>query len=82
MFAVRHECLPRLRHLGDGVFGGFVLGFDELIAGDGAGVVVCVGFLEVYGSLGLESRIGEERGELESRRIDEGGMVKVTLRTR
>lgn len=45
LFAVGHEGFARLRHLRDGVFGGFVLRFDELVAGDGAGVVVCVGFL-------------------------------------
>ena len=48
LFAVRHERFARLRHLRDGVFGGFVLRFDELVAADGAGVVVCVGFLEVW----------------------------------
>lgn len=48
LFAVRHERLPRLRHLRDGVLGGSVLRFDELIARDGAGVVVGVGFLEVF----------------------------------
>lgn len=43
----------------DRILGGFVRDFDELIAGDGAGVVVCVGFLEVWGACwnGNEGRV-------------------------
>ena len=48
LLAVRHERLAGLRHFRDGVFGGLVLRFDELGAGDGPGVVGCVGFLEVW----------------------------------
>ena len=48
LLAVRQERLPRLRHLRDGVLGGSVLRFDELIARDDVGVVVGVGFLEVF----------------------------------
>ncbi len=50
LFAVRHERLARLHHLGDRVLGSLVLRFDELVTRDGAGVVVGVGFLEVYGA--------------------------------
>lgn len=53
LFAVGHERLPRLRHLRDGVLGGSVLRFGELIARDGAGVVIGVGFLEVFVVVGI-----------------------------
>lgn len=63
LFAVCHEGLARLRHLRDRVFGGPVLRLDELVAGDGAGVVVCVGLLEVWGavSAGFSGHGGRER---------------------
>lgn len=48
LFAVCQEGLAGLRHLCDGIFGGFVLRLDELVAADGAGVVVCIGFLKVW----------------------------------
>ena len=48
LLAVGHEGLARLRHFRDGVLGGLVLRFDELVARDGAGVIVGVGLLEVF----------------------------------
>lgn len=53
LLAVRHERLARLRHPRHRVLGGRVLRFHEVVARDGSGVVVCVGFLEVFGAGGL-----------------------------
>ena len=53
LLAVRQEGLARLGHACDGVLRRAVLGSDELVARDGAGVVVRVGFLEVFGWLGV-----------------------------
>ena len=55
LLAVGEEGLARLGHACDGVLRRAVLSLDELVEPDGARIVVCVGFLEVFGSVGAVS---------------------------